>query len=189
MVIIHKQDSTVSDGLAQQKKEDRQRRFRLRRNKIESDSTLAEIDDDMDSLRKARRKDKGGYHRHEHDAMQKHLEHRKFLADYDKRMKDRSSARQLEQSDIQKARALEDASGTGNNFKRSIQDAKLNAKYKLQDWSDNYFKATEGRSLGGDIALAGAAVGAGYLAHKAIKKAKYDKEQAKLQAEKKFKKG
>lgn len=30
MVIIHKQDSTVSDGLAQQKKEDRQRRFRLR---------------------------------------------------------------------------------------------------------------------------------------------------------------
>ena len=143
---------------------------------------------DKRALKRAERKDKNGYHSLEHEAMRDSLKHQKFEAELNERLAKRKLARLAEKKDIKRARSLEDANGGGNNLKRKFQDTKLNAKYKLQDLSDNYFEKTEGRSLAGDAALATAGIGVGYLTYKAIKKAKYDKKKAQEQAENKFKK-
>ena len=142
---------------------------------------------DRRALRRSIRKDKNGLHEHEHDALKRILKKEEFEVDLNKRMSERATTRAQERKDLSVARAREDAAGIGNGFRRKIQDAGIAAKYKLQDLSDNYYKGTEGRSLAGDAALATAGLAGGYLAYKAIKKAKYDKEQAKLAAENKFK--
>ncbi len=143
---------------------------------------------DKKALKRAERKDKSGNHSLEHEAMRDALKHQKFEAELDERLARRKLTRLAEKKDINRARSLEDANGGGNNLKRKIQDAKLDAKYKLQDMSDNYFEKTEGRSLAGDAALATAGIGASYLVYKAIKKAKYDKKKAEELAKNKFKK-
>ena len=103
------------------------------------------------------------------------IKQERFQNDLAHRTRKRSLQRAAEEKDLARARAIEDKNGTGNALKRGIQDATRNIKHGIQNASDKYFGSTSGRSLGGDLALAGLAAGAGYLAVKAIKKAKYDR--------------
>jgi hypothetical protein len=117
------------------------------------------------------------------------IKQERFQNDLKHRMQSRSLQRAAEEKDLLRARAIEDKNGTGNSLKRGIQDATRGIKHGIQDMSDKYFESTSGRSLGGDLALAGLATGAGYLAVKAIKKARYDRQQAKEQAEGRYNTG
>lgn len=117
------------------------------------------------------------------------IKQERFQNDLKHRMQSRSLQRAAEKKDLLRARVIEDKNGTSNSLKRGIQDATRGIKHGIQDLSDKYFESTSGRSLGGDLALAGLATGAGYLAVKAIKKARYDRQQAKEQAEGRYNTG
>lgn len=147
--------------------------------------------EDLDKIQKAlrdRRKELGKDFNGDYRALTKVLNKKRHGIKYNDRLINRAKERHQELSGIERERAIEDKHGFGKPTQRKVQDAKLNAKYKLQDLSDQYYGSTEGRSLAGDAALATAGLAGGYLAYKAIKKARYDKKMAKEQAESKFKK-
>ena len=147
------------------------------RGRDNTDNTkLGEISSDLDKLndlekdiKKYRKRHKG--HEREYNALLGKINSEQHNLKYQERREQRALDRAEELYDIQRQREIEDAAGTGNQFKRRIEDAKLNTKYKLQDVSDSYFKDT-GRSLKTDAALGTAALAGGYLAYKSLKKAR-----------------
>ena len=164
------------------------RRARRKSGRIADDINIENDLEKLKELRKQAKKDRRRLegNKETYDAYLDRLDDEEHNIKYQNRLDQRQLKRSIEQRDINQARAIEDEAGTGNDFKRKVQDLKLDAKYKLQDLSDSYYGKTGGRSLLGDSVLGAAAIGGGYLAYKTLKKAKYEKEQAKKKAEEKF---
>lgn len=147
------------------------------------------LGDDIKVIKKAIRKDRKGVYRREYDALLAAKKKEQFKINHLKRVHDRDVAQAQELHSLAKAREYEDAAGIAPKDRvRRFEDFKISTKHKLQDAADAYYGKTGGRSLGGDVALGTAGLAGGYIAYKYLKKAKYERDKAKKQAEDRFKK-